>query len=309
MVPEAKLTATDDGLAPVDDGWFVLNARAARWRPGQGRGAYCRFEGEPEFSQVGIHLVALEPGDPMAMYHWEADQEDFLVLAGEALLIIEGEERRLRLWDFVHCPAGTKHVIVGAGDAPCLVLAVGARDQSTGQTGAATRWTRSRCTTAPASSRRPPIRSRRGRDFPNASLPATATAGYLSSSFKAGPGVAHKARMDATRPRGFYPALSGGAHATSMRIPSGSSLRQLSKLGRLRLDRRDYSPKPTRESRANRFTYATRVSTSAVRPSSVSSWCVPCEPEANAYSSASALAGETLAAMVGPPANATSMRT
>ena len=132
MVPEAKLTATDDGLAPVDDGWFVLNARAARWRPGQGRGAYCRFEGEPEFSQVGIHLVALEPGDPMAMYHWEADQEDFLVLAGEALLIIEGEERRLRLWDFVHCPAGTKHVIVGAGDAPCLVLAVGARDQSTG---------------------------------------------------------------------------------------------------------------------------------------------------------------------------------
>ena len=66
------------------------------------------------------------------MYHWEADQEDFLVLSGEALLIVEGDERPLRQWDLVHCPAGTKHVIVGAGDGPCLVLAVGARDRSTG---------------------------------------------------------------------------------------------------------------------------------------------------------------------------------
>ena len=69
---------------------------------------------------------------PMAMYHWEADQEDFLVLAGQAVLLVEGEERPLRQWDFVHCPAGTKHVIVGAGDAPCVVLAVGARDRSAG---------------------------------------------------------------------------------------------------------------------------------------------------------------------------------
>ena len=132
MVPEARLESTEHGLVPKGDGWFVLNAREARWRPGQGRGAYSIFEGEPEFSQVGIHLVALAPGEPMAMYHWEADQEDFLVLAGEALLIVEGEERPLRRWDFVHCPAGTKHVIVGAGDASCLVLAVGARDRSTG---------------------------------------------------------------------------------------------------------------------------------------------------------------------------------
>src|SRR5262249_11889892 len=62
----------------------------------------------------------------------EADQEDFLVLAGEALLIIEGEERTLRQWDFVHCPPGTSHTIVGAGTSQCLVLAVGARDRSTG---------------------------------------------------------------------------------------------------------------------------------------------------------------------------------
>src|SRR6266516_2718854 len=132
MVPEAPLESTEQGLVPKGDGWFVLNAREARWRPGEGRGAYCVFEGEPEFSQVGIHLVGLAPGEPMSMYHWEADQEDFLVLAGEALLIVEGEERPLRQWDFVHCPAGTNHVIVGAGDGPSVVLAVGARDQSTG---------------------------------------------------------------------------------------------------------------------------------------------------------------------------------
>ncbi len=128
MVPEARLESTEHGLVPDGDGWFVLNAREARWRPAKGRGAYCIFEGEPEFAQYGIHLVSLEPGDAMAMYHWEADQEDFLVVAGEALLIVEGEERPLRQWDFVHCPAGTKHVIVGAGAATCLVLAAGARD-------------------------------------------------------------------------------------------------------------------------------------------------------------------------------------
>jgi uncharacterized cupin superfamily protein len=76
-----------------------------------------------------VHLVVLEPGEPMAMYHWEADQEDFLVVAGEALLIAEGEERPLRQWDFVHCPPRTKHVIVGAGSSPCVVLAVGARGE------------------------------------------------------------------------------------------------------------------------------------------------------------------------------------
>jgi uncharacterized cupin superfamily protein len=132
MIPEARLESTEYGLAPKGEGWFVLNAREARWRHAQGRGAVCDFEGEPEFSQLGINLFTLGPGEPMSMYHWEADQEDFLVLAGEAVLILEGEERTLRQWDLVHCPAETKHVIVGAGDASCLVLAVGARDRSTG---------------------------------------------------------------------------------------------------------------------------------------------------------------------------------
>jgi uncharacterized cupin superfamily protein len=132
MVPESRLEPTEHGLVPKGDGWFVLNGREAPWRHAEARSAICIFEGEPEFSQLGINLSVLAPGQPMAMYHWEADQEDFLVLAGEALLIVEGEERPLRQWDFVHCPAGTNHVIVGAGDAPCLVLAVGARDRSTG---------------------------------------------------------------------------------------------------------------------------------------------------------------------------------
>jgi uncharacterized cupin superfamily protein len=127
VVPEAPLEETEHGLVPAGEGWFVLNARAARWRERGPRGRLTVFEGEPEFEQVGINLQVLEPGQPMAMYHWENDQEDFLVLSGEGLLIVEGEERPLRQWDFVHCPALTKHVIVGAGDRPCIVVAMGSR--------------------------------------------------------------------------------------------------------------------------------------------------------------------------------------
>ena len=136
MVTESALESTEQGLVPKGEGWFVVNARDTRWYHTDGRSAICVFEGEgdgeSEFEQLGINLSVLEPGETMAMYHWEADQEDFLVLAGEALLIIEGEERPLGQWDFVHCPPETKHVIVGAGAGPSDVLAVGARDKSTG---------------------------------------------------------------------------------------------------------------------------------------------------------------------------------
>jgi uncharacterized cupin superfamily protein len=128
VIPEAPLEPTEHGLVQAGPGWFVVNARDARWRSAEGRGSVCVFGDEDELMQVGVNLFVLGSGEPMAMYHWEADQEDFLVLAGEALLIVEGEERPLRRWDFVHCPAGTKHVIVGAGGAPCVVLAVGARE-------------------------------------------------------------------------------------------------------------------------------------------------------------------------------------
>jgi uncharacterized cupin superfamily protein len=135
MVPESPLEQSEHGLVPAGKGWFVLNAREAPWVVREGRGAFAEFEGfdgKADFSQLGINIQILGPGEPMAMYHWEADQEDFLVLSGEALLIVEGEERPLRQWDLAHCPAGTKHVIVGAGDTPCVVLAVGARDRSMG---------------------------------------------------------------------------------------------------------------------------------------------------------------------------------
>lgn len=127
MVPEAPLEETEHGRIPAGEGWFVLNAKDARWRyNGQG-GRLTFFEGEAEMWRLGVNVGVLEPGEPMAMYHYENEQEDFLVLAGEPLLIVEGEERRLRPWDLVHCPPGTKHVIVGAGDGPSVVVAVGTR--------------------------------------------------------------------------------------------------------------------------------------------------------------------------------------
>ena len=132
MVPESKMVTTESGLAPKGGGWYVLNMRDAEWRHVEGRGAVCvvadDFEGwRREADQLGVNPFVLMPGEPMAMYHWEADQEAFLVVSGEATLIIEGDERQLSAWDFVHCPPHTKHVVVGAGTAPCLVIAVGGR--------------------------------------------------------------------------------------------------------------------------------------------------------------------------------------
>ena len=115
-------------------GWFVVNARETTWRRRPGRGYSAPLTGLTDeeaqtlFPQLGMQIVVLEPGEPIGMYHWEKDAEGFLVLSGEALLLVEGEERPLRQWDFVHCPPGTRHMIVGAGDGPCVVLAAGARD-------------------------------------------------------------------------------------------------------------------------------------------------------------------------------------
>jgi uncharacterized cupin superfamily protein len=131
MVPEAPLEQTEHGLMPAGRGWFVLNAREARWGDTAGRGKEAGLQGRGDFAQLGMGLTVLAPGEPMAMYHWETDQEDFLILAGEGLLVIEGEERPLRQWDLVHCPPGTNHVIVGAGDGPCIVFAVGALENHT----------------------------------------------------------------------------------------------------------------------------------------------------------------------------------
>ena len=132
MVPEAPLEPTEGGLAPSGDGWFVLNARDARWVTGR-FGAYTRFEGEAaRFPRLGLNVAVLQPGEPACYYHAEDDQEDFLVLSGECLVLIEGEERPLKQWDLVHCPPWTEHVFVGAGDGPCALLAVGSRTSRDG---------------------------------------------------------------------------------------------------------------------------------------------------------------------------------
>lgn len=133
MIPEAKLEHSEHGAFPYEEGWFVVNVREAQWFESDGLGFYVPFEGEnATFGELGINLGILRPGEPSCMYHGEEAQEDFLVLAGECLLIVEGQERQLQQWDFVHCPPWTEHVFVGAGDGPCLILGVGARSKGRG---------------------------------------------------------------------------------------------------------------------------------------------------------------------------------
>jgi len=130
MVPEAPLEQSEGGLVPKGEGWFVVNAKEARWFDSEAFGSGTVFEGEPAFTQLGININILEPGQPMCLYHRENQQEDFLVLQGEGVLVIAGEERPLKAWDFVHCPPGTDHVLVGGGDGPCAILAVGFRGKN-----------------------------------------------------------------------------------------------------------------------------------------------------------------------------------
>ena len=128
MMREAQLKASDAGLVAATEGWFVVNVRDAAWVTSETFGDACIFEGDDvPFADVGFTLAVLEPGAPSGLYHAESNQEDFLVLAGECLLLVEGEERRLRTWDFVHCPAGTEHIFVGAGDGPCVIFMAGSR--------------------------------------------------------------------------------------------------------------------------------------------------------------------------------------
>ena len=126
---EAPLKKTDHGLVPEGDGWFVVNAREARWFDDGGLGYYAPFEGEARFPRLGVNIAVIEPGQASAMYHRENQQEDFLVLAGECLLLVEEQERKLRRWDFFHCPEGTNHIFVGAGDGPCAILMIGTRTE------------------------------------------------------------------------------------------------------------------------------------------------------------------------------------
>ena len=140
MIEEARLERVESGLAPVTPGWFVVNARDAAWTNNDATHGCCIFEsddfvlrGRPDLSEyvkpgAGFVLRVLRPGRPACMYHAESVQEDFLVLMGECVLIVEDQERHLRAWDFVHCPPGVAHTFVGAGDGPCVLVCAGNRD-------------------------------------------------------------------------------------------------------------------------------------------------------------------------------------
>ena len=124
---EAELHETETGLVPDGKGWFVLNLRDASWTTLEGGGTWVSFEAEGVPQQIGVGVHVLMPGDSPGRYHAESDQEGFLVLAGECILVVEGEERRLRRWDYFHCPPGTAHITIGAGEEPCAIFMLGAR--------------------------------------------------------------------------------------------------------------------------------------------------------------------------------------
>ena len=128
MVPEARFEQFPIGRVRATEGWFAINIRDTGWTTNERMGAAAILEGNgPPFPDVGLNLRVLQPGQANGMYHAENNQEDFLVLSGECVVIIEGEERRLRAWDLVHCPAGTAHIFVGAGEGPCAIFMVGGR--------------------------------------------------------------------------------------------------------------------------------------------------------------------------------------
>lgn len=114
-------------MVEEQSGWFAVNVKDAKWYGNEAFGKVCSFEMRGRFPQTGVHLVVLEPGKPNCRYHRENVQEDFLVLSGECRLLINGEEKPLKAWDYVHCPPGATHVFVGAGDGPCAVLMIGHR--------------------------------------------------------------------------------------------------------------------------------------------------------------------------------------
>ena len=106
MIDEARLEDVGSGLAPVSEGWFVVNARDAAWLTNETFGGVCIFESDdfvlrerPDLEPVevegaGFTLARDQTGQASGLYHAETKtQEDFLVVAGECIVLIEEQER------------------------------------------------------------------------------------------------------------------------------------------------------------------------------------------------------------------------
>jgi quercetin dioxygenase-like cupin family protein len=130
-VHEARIDETGEGRLPAGEGWFILNLGEMAWETVPGFGVWRGFDwpGAPgEGPGVGVHIHVLQPGETNGYYHAEAAQEGFIVLSGECLAVVEGQERPMRQWDYLHSPPGTAHITVGAGDGPCVILMFGSPD-------------------------------------------------------------------------------------------------------------------------------------------------------------------------------------
>jgi uncharacterized cupin superfamily protein len=129
-VDEARIEDTEHGRLPAGKGWFILNLGEMPWETVPGFGAWRDFnwDQKPGEPNIGFHIHVLQPGENFGYYHAEDAQEGFIVLSGECLTIVEGQERRMRQWDYLHSPPGTAHVMVGAGDGPCALLMFGSPD-------------------------------------------------------------------------------------------------------------------------------------------------------------------------------------
>jgi quercetin dioxygenase-like cupin family protein len=132
-VREAHIETTPEGEVPRDGGWFILNLGEMAWETVPGFGVWNDFDGPAHDARtpgIGVHVHVLQPGEAPGYYHAEEAQEGFIVLSGECIAIVEGHERRMRQWDYLHSPPGTEHITLGAGDAPCSILMFGSPDPS-----------------------------------------------------------------------------------------------------------------------------------------------------------------------------------
>jgi uncharacterized cupin superfamily protein len=76
----------------------------------------------------GVSQVTLEPGGMSSQRHWHEDEDEFVVLlAGEAVLIEEGEEILLRPGDCAAFPKGAAngHHLVNRSNQACRFIAIG----------------------------------------------------------------------------------------------------------------------------------------------------------------------------------------